>query len=237
MTQKSAPAPTQQQMRVITSQLEVYARDLRRLLDLERGRAHDLARANKRLGLLDGLKQDFLRFIAHELRTPLEALTALELVDLTKPEEASELIGFAREGYVRLTAFVERGLAYFHSLSLDPRSDERTSLALVLALLLSDQGASRPARSSFELAPDLDDVAGSDKSLGEVLGVLLDNALKFGPPEGRPPARISARAAADGVVVEVSDHGVGFRPELGPSWCGRSRSATRRTIAAAPASA
>ena len=44
-----------------------------------------------------------------------------------------------------------------------------------------------------------------------MLGNVLDNAIRYTPAGGR--VRIAAYAAADGVVIEVTDTGIGMSPE------------------------
>jgi two-component system cell cycle sensor histidine kinase PleC len=54
-------------------------------------------------------------------------------------------------------------------------------------------------------------LAGDRFSLERMLGNLIDNAIQFTPAGGR--VTIAAHAASDGVVLEVSDTGIGMPPE------------------------
>ena len=60
------PADVQRQLEMANSQLALYARDLKRIVDAEREKASALEQANARLQLLDRLKTDFLSFISHD---------------------------------------------------------------------------------------------------------------------------------------------------------------------------
>src|SRR5262245_21507617 len=71
----------QTQIDRIHSQMTLYARDLKRMVDAERHKTRALAAANARLAILDRLKTELLAFIAHELRTPLSGMVVLDLLD------------------------------------------------------------------------------------------------------------------------------------------------------------
>jgi signal transduction histidine kinase len=70
--------------------------------------------------------------------------------------------------------------------------------------------ASRGVALTTELAPDLV-VDGDAERLGQVLGNLLDNALRHTPPGGRVEVRAHARGRL--VVLEVVDTGEGISAE------------------------
>jgi len=54
-------------------------------------------------------------------------------------------------------------------------------------------------------------LAGDRFSLERMLGNIVDNAIQFTPAGGR--VTIAAHAASDGVVLEISDTGIGMSPE------------------------
>jgi signal transduction histidine kinase len=99
----------QAQIDRLHSQMALYARDLKRMVDAERQKTQALAKANARLAILDRLKTDFLAFIAHELRTPLSNMIVLDLLDPNdEPQALAEMIDLLRRGYERLEKFVEK---------------------------------------------------------------------------------------------------------------------------------
>jgi two-component system sensor histidine kinase BaeS len=59
-------------------------------------------------------------------------------------------------------------------------------------------------------APDLDPVRMDTMRIGRVLNNLVGNALRYTPSGGR--IQVDARRAGDGVVVSVSDTGLGIDP-------------------------
>jgi signal transduction histidine kinase len=209
----------QTQIDRIHSQMALYARDLKRVVDAERQKARALAEANARLAILDRLKTDFLAFIAHELRTPLSGMIVLDLLDPNDdPQALAEMIDILRRGYERLEKFVESGLEYFKWLAVDRPTDHAalTDLAGIV-------------QEAIDLTPDLHDSAvtlvseiprvpcfvhGESSDLLRVVRILIDNALKFS--EEKKWVRIQVSVEADWVSLTVSDHGRGFAPEMGP---------------------
>lgn len=209
----------QAQIDRIHSQMALYARDLKRMVDAERHKARALAEANARLAILDRLKTDFLAFIAHELRTPLSGMVVLDLLDPhDDPQALAEMIDILRRGYERLEKFVEKGLEYFKWLAAD-RPREKVSL-----IDLADV-----VREVIHQTPELQDptvtliseisslpclVRCASEDMTRVVKILLENALKFSEEEKW--VRIQVEVEAEHLELTVSDHGRGFAPEMGP---------------------
>jgi two-component system sensor histidine kinase MprB len=151
-----------------------------------------------------GAQRRLVADASHELRTPLTSLiTNLELLaerpdDPSAPALAAAALAEAGELRVLINDLVELardGQAPFHT--EDVRLD-----------LLAERVAARAAGRSPGLRYELDCrptlVRGDPDALERAIGNLVDNALKWSPPEGR--IRIST---AHG-TVEVSDDGPGI---------------------------
>ena len=144
---------------------------------------------------------------SHELRTPLTSLiTNLELLaeqpdDPSAPALARAALGEAGELRRLVNDLVELardGQAPFHV--------EDVRLDLVAGRVAARAAARAPAlRYETELRPTL--VRGDPDALERAIGNLVDNAVKWSPPNGC--VRIKA---ADG-TVEVSDQGPGISGE------------------------
>jgi two-component system sensor histidine kinase KdpD len=87
-------------------------------------------------------------------------------------------------------------------------SDVQDIIGVALEQLGSRSG-SRPIK--IDMAPELPFVAVDFGLIVQALVNILDNALKYSPPDS--PIDISARQAAWQVEVTVADHGAGIPPE------------------------
>ncbi len=211
-------AEVRHQLEMANSQLALYARDLKRVVDAERQKARELAEANARLQILDRLKTDLLSFVSHELRTPLNGMGAIDFLDPhADPREQAEVIALIRKAYERLTRFVQKGLEYFHWLATEGAETEETTDFTAVVRLAANRlpGLSEPGVNLQLFVPEVSClVQGEKKHLVEVVYILLDNALKFSPPE--EIIKVEVHATAEQVTLSVSDHGQGFPPELAP---------------------
>lgn len=190
----------------------------RRAAELEREAL--LARATEALRLAQEAgrsKDEFLAMLGHELRNPLAPMaTALHLM--------------ARKGDERTRVerqVMERQVAHMRRLVDDLLDVSRiTAQRLPMQfepLRLADvvrhaAQAVEPAlgERAFDLAlPPATErlwVSGDEVRLGQVLGNLLGNALKFTAPTGRLALRL--RADGDWAEIEVADDGLGMPPEV-----------------------
>jgi signal transduction histidine kinase len=151
-----------------------------------------------------GAQRRLVADASHELRTPLTSLTTnLELL-AERPDDPSApalaAAALAEAGALRLlindlVELARDGQASFHI--EDVRLD-----------LVAERVAARAASRAPELRYELDCrptlVRGDPDALERAIGNLMDNALKWSPPDGR------IRISASGGTVEVSDDGPGI---------------------------
>jgi signal transduction histidine kinase len=151
-----------------------------------------------------GAQRRLVADASHELRTPLTSLiTNLELL-AEQPDDSSApalvVAALAEAGELRvlindLVELARYGQAPFHI--EDVRLD-------VVAERVAARAAGRAPGLRYELdcRPTL--VRGDPDALERAIGNLVDNALKWSPPDGR------IRISAAGGTVEVSDEGPGI---------------------------
>jgi PAS domain S-box-containing protein len=180
-----------------------------------------LSEANERLRQEGLHKNDFLAMLSHELRNPLaplrNALWLLERPGATAAQEerARETINRQALHLTRLVddlldvTRISQGKIHLQRRRLDLGElvrrtvEDHRPLFTAAQLELSCQGAEQPAW-----------VDADPTRLGQVVGNLLANAVRFSEPGGRVEVRLS-REEGGRALLAVRDQGVGFPPELG----------------------
>ena len=168
---------------------------------------------------LTRLREDFVSSVSHELRTPLTQIRMLaELLEEEKlPDDASRARStrVIRREAQRLTMLVENILQFARGRAAPavapigdaPTIDLRDVVAEEVSLL---EAVGVPEGSHVRLEAGDDAVLASvhRDGLRRVVGNLLDNALKYGPPDQTVVVRV--RSSAEGAMVEVEDQGPGI---------------------------
>jgi two-component system, OmpR family, sensor histidine kinase MprB len=152
--------------------------------------------------------QQLIADASHELRTPLTSLhTNIEL--LVRSENAGRPLPVAdrRDLLASVTAQLHELITLTGELSLlahDEAAPAPVSLALEEVVLRAVQRAAR--RGGHPISTDLQpwNVVGNPAALERALLNLLDNAMKFSPPDS--PVEVRLRAG----LIEVSDSGPGI---------------------------
>ncbi|RKH89096.1 sensor histidine kinase, partial [Corallococcus praedator] len=180
-------------------------------------------RTQKQLREAIAIRDQFLSMASHELRTPLTPLKAtLEL--LIRQSEAGQELNPERQRatFARLNRQVDR-LTRLIGDMLDVSRLQSGRFTLTVAPM--DLGtlahevveriqSSRPERQgllSLELPPAPLVGRWDEQRLDQLLTNLVENALRYSPPE--TPVRIRVVEEPDGVRVDVEDRGIGIPEE------------------------
>jgi signal transduction histidine kinase len=188
-------------------------RDVSELKKLEAVRAEVRQRRHT-----EELKDQLLSTVAHELRTPLSVVKAVvgTLRDhLAGPltDEQTEMVATADRHISRLTRLLNNFLDLTRLESRRARISRQPLDPLALILEVSEgvrlANRGRPVVFLFDLPKTLPSVRVDSDMIAQVLGNLLDNALRYAR------ARVTVRAAAndDEVEVSVTDDGPGIPAE------------------------
>jgi|GEM_PF-2175302 len=177
-----------------------------------------LERSLQRLTELNRLKDDFVAVVSHELRTPLTSIqgylkTLLQLGgELPEDQRRSFLQAADRQGD-RLRRLIEQLLLVAR---LESGAERATASWVSLPELVDhvvDELRSRAHGHTFDvrLAPGVDRVRTDEGKLHRILSNLVENALKYSPPDTRVTIRIEGHP--EGVLIAVEDEGPGIPPE------------------------
>jgi PAS domain S-box-containing protein len=185
------------------------------LLANERAARAEAEKANR-------AKDEFLSIVSHELRTPLAAIlgwvSVLQQGKLSPERAARALKTIERSGRMQ-SALIEDLLDVSRMTSGRLRlTMQPTSLRAVTHAAVE---ASRPeaVAAGVRLSAILDTdahVAGDEIRLQQVVSNLLDNAIKFTPPEGRVEVRLERTDAEARIIVRDTGRGIAaeFLPQV-----------------------
>ncbi len=183
-----------------------------------RERTSALEDALSRLRASEGRRRSLLADISHELRTPTTAIRGEAEIALRGQKAAEDYRGsLARIGQ----AASQMGSLIDDLLMMSRGEDETLALnrepidiagpleeALLSATALANQ-------RSVKIATDIEDaetiVAGDAFRLRQVITILLDNAIRYSPYDGR--VEVTSRVDEDAWKLIVSDNGIGIEPD------------------------
>jgi two-component system, OmpR family, sensor histidine kinase KdpD len=194
------------------SQLERISEPVGRLIDVavERERLAERAAETEAARRAEVARTAVLHAISHDLRSPLTAITtagsALRSVAVSEAER-SELIDVIEGEGARLAKLVDDllDLSKIEAGAVAPQADW-CDLHDVVASAAAALRIEHPIE--FAVPVDLPLVRADAAQLERVFSNLIENAVKFSPPQS--PVRISGGAATGRVTVRVTDAGRGI---------------------------
>ena len=165
---------------------------------------------------LDVPRDEFLAILSHELRNPMHAVrtnawlirSRSKDVDVLRPAEAIE------RQVTRLEKLLEDLLDVVR-VTQAPRLDfapVRLQQVVVAAIETTQASVGTERRDlEVDLAPEPIFIHADEGRLGQALGNVLQNAVKYTPQQGR--IRVGVRQVSGEAVVTVSDEGIGISAE------------------------
>ncbi len=172
---------------------------------------------------LEEMKDDFVRMVSHELRSPISAIRLQHAVILDGL--AGELTDKQRELITRAQAKLQGLLELINDL-LDVakmeagfRHFEQSPLQLPEVLteiveFLEAKAEVQRVKLQLEAPPDLPPILADHRGMEEVFTNLISNAINYSPDGGC--VTVSAQVQGDFLEVRVSDEGIGIEPEEVP---------------------
>lgn len=167
------------------------------------------------------LKQEFIATMSHELRTPMTVLIGYSEMLLSGAlgqleQRQLEALGVIRHRANLLLRLLNDVLDYSKIVAGELRlypSVVDLSLAVRLALEKCRPDAERKRQTlSMDVSADSQYVIADDQRLQQILGHLIENAIKFSLDE--QPILVRARLYGEGFGrIDVVDRGIGIEPE------------------------
>jgi signal transduction histidine kinase/CheY-like chemotaxis protein len=167
---------------------------------------------------LNQAKDQFLAMLSHELRNPINAISAaVSVFDLNLPRAATDrAVAVIRRQGLHLRHIIDDLLdvsrAISGKLALKPeqidlgQSVGRSLDAMTAAGLFSQHQVHVAVCRAY--------ISGDPTRIDQIVSNLVDNAVKYTPPGGRIGITLSIDGAE--AVLAVADNGIGIAPELLP---------------------
>jgi two-component system phosphate regulon sensor histidine kinase PhoR len=169
---------------------------------------------------LDEMKNDFVRMVSHELRSPISAIRLQHAVildglagELTHKQR--ELITRAQaklQGLLELindmldVAKMEAGFRHFEQVPL-----QLPEILNEIVEFMEARAEAQRVKLRLDAAPDLPAVLADHRGMEEVFTNLISNAINYSPSGG--DVTVSVGMNGEFLEVRVSDQGVGIEPE------------------------
>jgi two-component system sensor histidine kinase KdpD len=206
---------------------ESLAPETRRILEAFSGQAAlaiervSLARQADQAQLLQAterLERSLLNSISHDLRTPLSSITgALSSLrdekNSLETESRRELIDLAWEEAGRMNRFVSNllDMTRLEAGALKIKKEPYDVQDLLGSCLGSLEPRLKGKKVKIDIPSDLPLVPMDSVLMAQVMGNVLDNALKYSPPGGM--IEVAARIRENWLEIEVADQGPGIPGE------------------------
>ena len=174
---------------------------------------HDVTRLRK----LENMRRDFAANVSHEIKTPLTAIKGfvetLRGGAVEKPEEAARFLEIIEKHVSRLTAIIEDLMKLSEIEQKGRISLEKGNLKTVISNAVE---MCRPLAEGKHIAVEWecpDSLEGQINAafLEQAVMNLADNAIKYSPEQST--VHIYAEKTADGIVIRVTDQGIGIPRE------------------------
>jgi PAS domain S-box-containing protein len=165
---------------------------------------------------LDQAKTDFVATVSHELRTPLAsvygaALTLQHQFARVQKAQRDRLLELIAQEAQRLSSIID-DILLANRLDTGPLelARERFDAEHVARSVVTAAQHRAPEAISIELTtpPFLPDATGDGEKVGQVLGNLVDNAVKYSPGGGR--VDVVLETVGDRIRFTVRDSGLGI---------------------------
>lgn len=153
---------------------------------------------------------DFVRVVSHEFRTPLAIIrNATEMIGLVgdaSPQATRERIAGIGEATNRLSSLINRFMS-------DDRESRFQPEPMTIGSLLTSTRAhfgmtNQGGRLTLSAAGETTSLSADPEMITTIIINLIDNALKYSPPD--QPVDVDIRRRDGDLIIEVRDRGIGI---------------------------
>lgn len=179
-----------------------------------------LKESEARLTELNATKDKFFSIVAHDLKSPFNAIAGLSdlLEEMTQKKDyegIKQYAGIIRQSSEQVMNLLKNLLEWSRSqtgkMKFNPTFTEIEPLVDEVTALLNSPAQQKSITIQKEVSPAL--VAFADKDMiSTILRNLISNAVKFSNPGGR--IIISSGEDNEWIAVAVSDNGIGIKQEI-----------------------
>jgi two-component system sensor histidine kinase GlrK len=182
--------------------------------------ARDFNSMSEKLGELDQMKKDFVAHVSHELKAPLAAIRqtlAVTLEEVTGPinDAQRRLLQLSRNSAERLSAMVANLLDVSRleagTMEYEMRTQDIVAVVRQVVEEFSLKAVERQIHITLQTdSPAIPVVCDADRMI-QVIGNIVDNALKFSPQNSTIQIQVSHNHASSDptATVSVADRGNG----------------------------
>ena len=206
------------------------------LIGVQSARTAELQAALRRAQEAERLKSQLLSIVSHELRTPLtfirgQTTTLLDYPEQISPAEQLEALRIVDEEAAHLDELISHLLDMSRiesgTLRVEPIA---TDLCPILQEIIDSVAVQATHHILKNNVPPLPLVQADPRRVRQVIGDLLDNAIKFSPPN--TTVTVDADVTPMSIIVHVRDQGPGILPEHLPRILDRFYRAERNGVRA-----
>lgn len=183
----------------------------------------EIKQTNLKLEKLERLKSEFISIVSHELRTPITPIkSTLDMILSGKmgtiTETQSNFLNLAKRNVDRLSGIINDllDLSKIEAGKMEFRFEKCNIFEPVKFVVSSFEHFAQKKNITLQLEAGKEEfkVYGDIGRIEQVVSNLVSNAVKFTNDNGKVSVKISE--AIDGVIVSVTDTGIGIKEEDAP---------------------
>jgi signal transduction histidine kinase len=177
-----------------------------------RQRTRQLERAHSKLEVLDRDKMTFLRYLSHEMKTPLHWIGVAGVIEREALTESDrEMLDFVNQGFERLDSLVQAVLDYFEMAGRELLLHrEPVSVPAAISDILQEKAEKiEQTGITMDIRIDRDQTVDADPAyFHELLQTLLNNAVEYSNPGGT--VTLTVKEDGEAFSMEIVDQGKGI---------------------------